>query len=328
MNVRTETTRQNGFVIVVVLCMVICMTALLLGFNYVARVNLHTLGTFRRSEQAVNCARAGLNIAIAAVRDSNSVATGNGCPGPLSGESVFPVGDGDCSVSITPENSKLNVNLLKDKNGKLDRARIDQMLRLIDLLNKQDSDHEPIGYGMVPAIIDWVDSDDQVTCLPFVSRQNLGAESDYYNNLDAPYSCRDGPLATVEELLLVKAVTPELFSGIRDYITVRGNGKVNINFASKPVIESLSEKMDPILAQMIIDRRDIKPFDAITELREVPGITDEIYTTVREMVTVDSSEYYHVIAKGTAGGLSRTIVAIVQKNMAMKNVDVVSYQEL
>jgi general secretion pathway protein K len=328
MKVKIRTTTQNGFVIVVVLCMVICLTALLLGFNYVARVNLHTLDTFQRSGQAINCARAGLNIAIAVVRDSNSITEDEELQHLLSGERSFPAGNGECSVTIAPENSKLNVNLLKDKNGKLDRARIDQMLRLIDLLNEQDTEHEAIGYGIVPAIIDWTDSDDQVTCLPFVSRQNLGAESDYYNNLDSPYSCKNEPLATVEELLLVKAVTPDVLSRIRDYITVRGDGKVNINSAPKPVIESLSEKMDPILTQMIIDRRNLKPFDAVTELREVPGITDEIYTAVRKMVTVDPCEYYHVVAKGAAGSRSRTVAAIVKKNMTTKNVDVVSYQEL
>ncbi len=79
---------------------------------------------------------------------------------------------------------KLNVNLLKDKDGKPNRARIDQLLRLIDLLNRQEPGLSHIGYGFVPAIIDWTDTDDEVVCLPFVKNENLGAESDYYAGLN------------------------------------------------------------------------------------------------------------------------------------------------
>ncbi|WP_197442837.1 type II secretion system protein GspK [Lignipirellula cremea] len=55
------------------------------------------------------------------------------------------------------------------------------------------------------AIMDWLDDDDEV--------REFGAELDHYSSLDPPYQPKNGPLATVEELLLVRGVTPQLLFG-------------------------------------------------------------------------------------------------------------------
>lgn len=321
--------QRRGFVVVVVLCMVIMMAVLLFGFNYKSRANLHAVDYFRKSEQALNCARAGLNIAIAAIKGTSDTYTNKKLLNLLSGEKSFDVGDGKCSVIITEENSKLNVNLLKDRNGRLNRTGIEQLLRLIDLLNQKEASRSHIGYGLVPSIIDWTDNDDQVTCLPFIKHENLGAESSYYNELRPPYKCKNGPLDTTEELLLVKGVAQEVFDHIRSHVTVYGDGEININCASKYVIESLSEKMDAALAQMIIDRRKFKPFDSIAELRDVPGMMDAIYYTIKKIATVRSKDqYYHVESRGTVDDLECIVVAILRRNMETQNIDVVLYKEL
>jgi hypothetical protein len=58
---------------------------------------------------------------------------------------------------------------------------------------------------MADAILDWIDSDDEP--------REYGAEVDYYSSLDPPYAPRNGPLETVEELLLVRDVSPYLLFG-------------------------------------------------------------------------------------------------------------------
>src|SRR5204863_8122504 len=55
------------------------------------------------------------------------------------------------------------------------------------------------------AILDWIDPDDD--------QRDTGAERDYYTSLDPPYAPRNGPLGSIEELLLVKGVTPALLFG-------------------------------------------------------------------------------------------------------------------
>jgi len=321
--------QRNGFVVVLVLCMVMLLSVLLLGFNYESRTNLNVVDGVRKSEQTLNCARAGLNIAIAIIRDTNDIHTSKTLLDLLSGEKTFAVGDGECSITITEENSRLNVNLLKDKDGKLDRTRTEQLLRLIDLLNREQTGHSHISYGLVSSIIDWTDSDDEVTHLPFIQRENMGVESSYYSKLQVPYRCRNALLDTTEELLLVKGITQEVFERICDYVTVYGDGRINVNSASRQVIECLSEKMDVVLAQMIIDRREFNPFDNITELRDVPGMTDSIYNAIKKTATIGSTDqYYHVISQGNVDHLSRTTTAILRRNMKTKNVEVVLYKEL
>ncbi|EAQ78869.1 type II secretion system protein GspK [Blastopirellula marina] len=55
------------------------------------------------------------------------------------------------------------------------------------------------------AILDYIDEDDEP--------REFGAEVDYYSGLDPPYAPKNGPLETVEELLLVRGVTPQLLFG-------------------------------------------------------------------------------------------------------------------
>ena len=323
-------TRQNGFVVVVVLSMVSVLAVLLLGFNYMSRKSLIAVEDFQKSQQAINCARAGLNIAIAAIRSSEDVCTDKKLAELLSEKTFFSVGDGSCSVTIIDESSKLNVNLLKDKDGKMNLARVSQLLRIIDVLNRPafiEKDLPRIGYGIVPAIIDWIDTDDEVTYLSFIQQENLGAESDSY--LDRNYPCKNNLLETTDELLPVKGVTPEVFERIYNYVTVKGDGKININSASKAVIESLSEKMDAAVAQVIVERRKVKPFGSVMELRDVSGMTDDIYYSIKDMVTISPQDpYYLVRSSGRVGQVDCTIVALLRKNTQDKMVDVILYKEL
>ena len=329
MRLKIAKKEHSGFVLVVVLCMVIMLGILLFGFNHKSRAGLLAADDVRKSEQASNYARAGLNIAIAAVRNTEDLQTNRKLQKLLSGENTLPVGEGNCSITVTEENGKLNINLLKGKDGGLNRTRIDQLLRLIDLLNRERLGDFHISYGLVPSIIDWIDSDDEVTCLPFIKHENSGAESDYYSNLTPPYRCRNNSLETTEELLLVRGITPQVFGCLRDYVTVRGDEKININWASKRVIQSLSQSMDPALAQIIIERRKFKSFGSVMELRDIPGMTDSIYQAIKKTVTVSPTEqYYRVRSQGTVDGLSCTTVAILARNMKTKNVDVILYKEL
>lgn len=55
------------------------------------------------------------------------------------------------------------------------------------------------------SILDWADSDDEV--------RMAGAESVYYQGLSPPYACKNGHLESLDELLLVQGVTPELLYG-------------------------------------------------------------------------------------------------------------------
>jgi hypothetical protein len=65
------------------------------------------------------------------------------------------------------------------------------------------------------AIMDWIDEDDDT--------REYGAEYDYYQGLSSPYTPSNGPFNTVEELLLVRDVSPQLLFGA----DVNRNGMVD-----------------------------------------------------------------------------------------------------
>jgi type II secretory pathway component PulK len=123
-------------------------------------------------------------------------------------------------------------------------------------------------------------------------------------------------------------MTQEIFDRVSDYLTVYGDGEININYASTLVLRSLSEEMDSALAQLIVDRRKLEPFESVAELRALPGMRDSLYNTIRRSTTVKpASDHCLVISQGSVDRLKRTVVAILNKNVATKNIDTILYKE-
>jgi general secretion pathway protein K len=324
----TARQRRNGFVLVLVLGLVLLLSALLFGFNKTTLIGLDTAESFLEFEQALNCAQAGLAIAMAAIRDVNDLTQDQRFAKLCAGDETFPIGKGACTLTITGESGRLNINRLKDKEGNLDRTRIEQFLRLIDLANQRDTSSKRIGYDIVPAIIDWIDQDDDITRLPFVSRDNQGAENRHYATRQPAYRCKNRPVDTVEELQCVKGITPEAFEALRDFLTTTGDGRININTAPKLVIQCLSEQMDPALAQMIIQRRRTKPFESVAELKDVPGMTDNIYLAIKNTIAANPTErHYRVLTRGKVGNRTCEVEAMLRRNTQGGNVDIVLYRE-
>lgn len=348
---------SRGFVLITVLLIVVLLTALLLEFNYASRTHLQAADSFSTRLQALNYARAGLNIAIAAINKNPDIRTNRTLRTMLSGLSVYDIDPGRCSLKLTEENGKININMLRDRSGRLDRVRIDQLLRLIDLLNQNIRKHSNcplIGYSLAPAIIDWSDPDEQVTVLPFISRENIGAESDYYKTAPTPCKCKNQPFETLEELSLVRGMTAEILHGktfkndkpfqndgpfqndeqnstdaLSDYLTVCGDGKIDINCAPALVIQSLSEHIDPALAQMVVDRRKDQPFSSIAQLRDFPGLSSVAIPAIAQMLTTDPTDrYYKITASGIVNQICATITAIIKTNSVSQNTEIILYKEL
>jgi len=96
---------------------------------------------------------------------------------------------------LEDESTKLNLNIL---------AALDQKLpgcgrQILSGLPGMTDD-------VADAILDWIDQDDEP--------REFGAELDSYQMLDPPYATANGPLCTVEDLLLVRGVTPSLLFGV------------------------------------------------------------------------------------------------------------------
>ena len=307
---------RRGYVLVTVLLLIVLLAGLLLQFNRESRTKLEVSDSRLQAAQAASCAEAGLTAALAAIRSDGRAEAILEAPLHLRIE-----GAGECTVTVSLENGKLNANGLRMTDGQLDRRRIECILRLIDLLNRRYPRGNTIGYGIVPAIIDWTDPDTDLTHLPFIERENEGAENEYYQGLARPYQCKNGPLDSVRELLLVRGITPEVFEGpaggsgtgravpgLGQLVTVYGDGKVDINHSPRLVVESLSELIDPVLMQSIVDHR---PYASMTELAGAPGMSMKVMDAVGGLITMKTvAAFYRIESVGRVGAFERRIAMI------------------
>ena len=74
----------------------------------------------------------------------------------------------------------------------------------------------------------------------FHESEMTGFNSDkYYENLEDPYAAKDSAFEVIDELLLVKGMNGEILDQLRPYLTIYGDGRVNINTAPAAVLVSL-----------------------------------------------------------------------------------------
>ncbi len=159
---------------------------------------------------------------------------------------------GKMEVDITDEDGKINVNSLLDDKGQFDQTQKGILERLLRQPRFGLTEEEV--NTIIFSLKDWMDQDDEISGI-------YGAENSFYR--ERGYHCKNGPLDTIEEMLLVRGVTEEIFygnskrDGIGNYLTVHGSGKININTAPLPVLMALSQDMsEDVAMQMDSYRRD------------------------------------------------------------------------
>ena len=94
---------------------------------------------------------------------------------------------------LVDESSKININAITALD--LDEDQSHALLLAIPGMTDEAAD----------GILDWVDSDDD--------ERTYGAESLTYEGFEPPYSAKNGACESIDELLLVSGVTPELLYG-------------------------------------------------------------------------------------------------------------------
>jgi general secretion pathway protein K len=316
---------EPGIALIVVLLILAVIAAIVFEFCHDAHVKYQLAENTLHSYQALYCAEAGLAMATAALEQGGSLWSDEKLAKVLSGAVQVSVGPGYCTTSVVAERGKINVNGLVGPDGKPVRNRIEQMLRLIDVLNGQRAGQNPISYSLIPALVDWIDPDDEATVLPYVEGASAGAEEEYYRNLPQPYHCKNGPVETLSELLLVKGMTREIFygsagagetglAGMGECLTVYGEGLMNINDAPATLLRTLSEQIDAPLAASIVQHR---PYRTVSELAGVPGMTPEVLRAIRRQITVrPGGEFYTVTACGVVGNCVRTVRLALRRDLA------------
>lgn len=191
--------RRDGVVLIVVLWILAALTLLLYAFLGEMGAEYSLAHRFADDRKAEQLAWSAIDLAAATVL--NDPKPWQELSDPWAHDEFrffeFPLGEGAVTVmrpswgddprmywGLDDEASKININTAPK-----------EVLLLLPGMTEE----------IVDSIIDWRDSDS--------TPGPNGAEDGYYLSLDPPYRCKNAPFETVEELLFVRGMTPEILYG-------------------------------------------------------------------------------------------------------------------
>lgn len=150
---------------------------------------------------------------------------------------MLPDGSGNLFISLDDANSRFNLNsiltpLAADK-GSMEPSRYQpaqrMFIRLLQALPNDPTTNMPLvpspeaAAAILEAVVDWTDPADGTS-------GGGGAENDYYLSQPDPYQAANAPFRSIEELQLVRGVTPAIMKELRPLLSVLDPGeRMNIN---------------------------------------------------------------------------------------------------
>jgi general secretion pathway protein K len=311
---------ERGMALFIVLWVMALLTVIAGEFCYAVRTEANITRNFKEETQSYYIAVSGLSWAIEGLVADDSVPASlksNADDKAKGLENIrrrinidippIPYGDGQFKVEKENESGKVNLN------------RADESLLLMMLSRFEIADAEK--NIIVDSIMDWRDEDD----LHRVS----GAENEYYLSLPKPYKCKNGDFTSVDELLFVRGVTPEIFyGGLKDIVAVYPHHKtgterdirrrteydykrININAAPSQTLRAFP-LMTEKAVQDIMKYREKRDFQSFADLQPIVGAA--IYDAIWPFVTFNLSPYYKIRSVGMLkeGQTRRGLQAVVK----------------
>ena len=114
--------------------------------------------------------------------------------------------------------------------------------------------------GLAQCVMDWTDADD-------IARLH-GAEKDDYIKAGLLALPANAPFRDIQDLQLVKGMTPDIYAAVSPYLTTLGVGQVNLNTAPTAVMKVLPGMTDQIISTILSLRSQGQ---RITSVAEVMG---------------------------------------------------------
>lgn len=293
--------QQRGFVLVVVLVVVTLVTSLTMLFINDVYLEIGSNRNSLDASQGSLYAQGGITGALQLLTKTAGAQSYTTLNDIWASPIILDEERGQLKVTIEDETARLNLNQIILPNGSFNEPYREMYLRL---LNKRKLPAE-----LVETLADWIDDGD--------TPQPNGAEAAWYLTLKQPYRPRNGYLTTLDELALVKGYAGAPLEQLRPFVTVYSDAPagtpaapININTASREVLEVLDERISTALANQIIEYRRVTPFKYPAELAQVPGletITASLLTKIATKGTV-----YRVRSEATVNGSIRTIEIVTR----------------
>jgi general secretion pathway protein K len=211
---------------------------------------------------------------------------------------TLPVEGGSIKVSIEDAQGRFNLNSVGNP------ASLQVLNRLLGVLRLDPQ--------LANAVLDWIDSDSLASA--------GGAEDVDYLNLNPPYRAANRPMASVDELRLIRGFDAKTVAALLPYVTVLPvlTNDINVNTAS-PVMLAALTGMDLPSAQRIAEQRSSTPYKTIDEFKSklpqgsTPPTAGMIVKTDFFLVTLDTS----------IGRLERRSEALLQRSAGSKSTTLV-----
>lgn len=311
---------NRGVALIVVILMVSVIVALTVDFNRSTRDGLYGTANLSDGIRLYYIAKSGFSGGEALLmQDQNNfdALTEDWAKAELiSAQSEGFFRKGSFQVRIEDETGKIPINRLIEGNNFNPPVK-DLLFRLLSLPEFKLSQSQVA--EILDSLKDWLDKDDEAT--------GSGAESAYYQRLDNPYSAKNGFLDCIDELLMIKGVTKELFYGaketpaLKDCLTVHpnpksGDGAININTAPKLVLRALSKDMTAEMADQMdkyrrTEKNDLSNSNWYLKLPVMQGVNMNYGP-----LSVRSS-YYTITSTGVFGSMKETVTGTIRKGQGL-----------
>jgi general secretion pathway protein K len=234
-------------------------------------------------------------------------------------------GDGDATLHVEIEDSGSRFNLNSVFDYTVEEATWSEtepfLLALLEkVIGEMDLPPGEVFYDipeLATALIDWVDTD--------IVGLRRGSEDDYYQRQDPPYRAANGPLLSVDDLLLVEGFDHKLVESLRPYVSVEpfaGGGGINLNTAPPHVLALLY--FDDALVNRLANEDEV---ERILEIREDGGLLCEDSAASEDCVEspiplnmifpppIFSASIFKIVAEASVGGIERKIEAVINRSM-------------
>ncbi|MHB8770471.1 MAG: type II secretion system minor pseudopilin [Syntrophales bacterium] len=287
----------RGIALLIVLWVITALTVMAFSFTVMTRAESYGTMAFKEEREKKLLAEAGIERGIMEMvyrsvnRNQTMRLEGMEAWRPDGTSHAVDMGPGGHTVRIIDEAGKISLNGLTDSSAALLRR-----LLINRRLTSEQAD------TIVDSILDWRDADDL--------HRLSGAESDYYLSLAKPYRAANRDFESIEELILVRGVTPEILygtdgtGGIIHLLTVYGkSGRISINAAPMEVLEALPG-IDAAAVERVIAFRSSAEIRGDAAARELLGaahsLTAPYISTEADasLFTVETSGYTDDPKKG------------------------------
>ncbi len=306
-----KTLNNRGIALITVILIIVILVAVVVELNRSSRADIYDAANLSDGIKLTYIAKSGFYGAVALLTNSsNNYHTlrddwADMETISMQSNTLFP--EGYFIARIEDETGKIPLNKLI--NGDDYNQNIKEILSR--LLSQPEFGLEARKVDeIIDSIKDWIDADDNTS--------GYGAESGYYAALESPYKAKNAPFDCIEELLMVKGMTKEIFYGTKDrpslakFVTTDSDGLININTAPKMVLRALNDQISPDLADALDEYRTKENNDlsTIQWYKNVAGM--ETITLKQDLITVKSS-YFKIVSTGKMNNMSKAIRGIVRK---------------